>query len=528
MSERLEITDRQFLSVNGLSANRRIKVSSYDDPAGSEAMGLLLDCHRAAGDQLSEHSLENLRLKLRTFRSSLKSLIAADPRAIWKELKEGLLIGATEQKEFLTPQFLESIHRVLEHFTLDELAKIADLRAERILSNVGQEKTLLVAETPRLSRLLSDWVDHQRFDIHPDTQVHLDAANFSKLKNLGFEHLSFVGLPSMYLSRQNYQSQFRALVLSGIAPKVTFTGPSWLRRPADARFTEHLLWNLPGLDSPVPMLTGPEAVKPWISDLDQADLIDESSRQAVEDDEIQPLETTGTLIPARIIQLANGLGYPVEDEAQNVSKLDLARHETAKIKMVHPFEELAIGDVLVANVAGSEQDVLRYKVREKIGHEEYQSFLEAASWWKETARTELSRNAEPFLRNLVSNGCERVHRLEYWISDECVMPKYESDFVALLKSLGTEGVSIVEILKRSRRFLSLLRAAGLEARKSLEESISIEQIEKLMSGETVSVEVDGYFGAEYLLSPVVMVEDEIRNVSARQIRRIVRLKEVKE
>lgn len=525
MSERLEVTNRQFLSVKGLSVDSLLKISSYEDPAGSKAMGLLLDCNRTAGEHLREGSLENLGLQLRIFRSSLKSLITAEPLDRWREIQEALRAYANENREFLTPEFYDAILRVLEMFTAHELAEVSQTRGEKILNTIGHEKTLLVAETRRLSWLLSEWVEQRGDELHPETQVHLDSANFSRLKGMGFERVSFVGLPSMYLNRQKYQSQFRALVLSGIAPIVSFTGPSWLRRPVDARFTKHLLWELPGLKWPVPVLEGPEVNTPWARELDQIERQQEAEGQGVEDEEIEDLQSLGGEVTCRIIHIANSLGYAVEEEAQSVSILDLGSQEAVKIRMVHPFEELTVGDVLVANLAGSEQEVLRQKVREKVGQEEYRSFMASTTSWKGLSRQAMSSDAELFTQSLEFYGCTRVHRLSYWLSDECIMPQFEADFVALLKSLGMNATSIVEIVENSKRFLSLIRAAGREARKSLENSISGDQVEGLLAGETVSVEVDGFLGAEYLLSPVTMVEEAARSVASKQVRRIVRLRE---
>lgn len=525
MSDRLIIANRQFANAEPVSDEHKITLVSYWDNSGEQIVGAVVRCLLEGREFFSQSASENLKILLLTFRSYTRSLIADNPLELWVELVQRLDEEIQQSKEFIHPSLSEALDDLLAMASPEKLKEISELRAKQFIEQISGRATLIVSETQFLSWKLNQMLETSPWQFDPDSKVHLDFPNFAKLKLSDFELIAFVGWPNVFRHKVRFGTQLRSLVLGGLAPEVVFVGPQWQAKLTDRTFTRQLLWDLPELIPPQVQIKGPPTEATLIVDLENLEVEEQSrSEVSIASDVTEILDTSNGTALARLIHLPNSLVFPIEDEAQQVSTLAASPNGEAQIKMVNPFSELMTGDVLVANMNGSEQDILRQKVKEKIGREAFDSFTSMTTWWKKSASERLISDRASFISHLEERGCKRIHRLDYWLSEQCIMPQSEEDFLAVLSYLTYESVVIGEVISGAKRFMTEIRGAGLMARKALEESVSHQDLEKLKSGEMVVVEVDGFLGAEYLLAPVVEVGQEMTSVAARQIRQVVELR----
>lgn len=256
----------------------------------------------------------------------------------------------------------------------------------------------------------------------------------------------------------------------------------------------------------------PEIVRPPVEQLDWADIepVDGQPKDNDPSDDV----------PARLVLLAGGFGFYLEDDADRIRGLDLSRSRGRWIRQL-PVADLGQDSVVVLRRGGSERDLLRPRVSRLLGEDECQVRARQAQW-KGILAERLSAGGLSGLRRAL-NMPELTHQYaRYWAGDVSICPR-ASTFTKLLEHLQVPAPEAC--FEAARKLLNAHLGAGRQLSRDLEALVDDTVASRLEASDSVTLYLGAESGATAItLFRVIAVSPEIVTVPAAAVRSPLKMK----
>ena len=521
MTNLVEQVNRLYLNAAEAAAvPRSWKIDFYSSPKGAELAAQLAELRRSSIDW-HDATFSDLSIALNVIKTYARCLLAGEPMGdFWTNELSNLESEIFAIRNYLPAAQLQALDYLLS-FLRQNIEEVARLHSESIRSAViaVDGRVLLVPETARLRHKADDWVAaHGLSDIvtvHSlrDVRVQLFEP---------FELTLFPSSPSAYLNREQFASHLRALLLTGVTPKVTFVSPDWFMFKRDLQLDRHLmpgfeLANIPTLEislaTQADITLAPEA--PAASDVFE----DWIPRQASGD--FATYESGGDQ-GCRIIAIGEELVFPVEADSKKVSVFEFNDKADAwQISFKNPFKDLQSGDYLVACVDTSESQALRERAAKDMG-DDFQRYVSSQIYWKGLLQEKITQlgigTVEAELRVA---GVEKFSRARNWVEEEHIDPLLNRDFEVLLHWLGLAKSEAKLTMELAKSMDGARIQAGRNAGNAIAQCLDEQELMALEKGQVLEVTLEDHGDATYLLAPVLGVGDEVILFRSSQVRRVI-------
>ena len=506
------------LYENASVLNHSFEYRIYASPKGAFGRQLI-------GETLSElQSLalpqtEKLTQALRTSFAYIRSLLSADGDKYWDDQANQLSSEASSLENLISTSLRAKLGLIV-NFLREDAPAISERHSSEVIAQIMKisGKTLLVADTGALGHHYSEWV--QANQLSKSVQVLVNKRTLGRLIFEEFACVLLPAAPARFASLEKFDIYLKTLLFSGFAEKVVFVSPKWSHSPKDFNFYEKIF---PGLEiNPKPkfVLDSDQTQEEF---LDSTELEESESLVIGQEHDYDLLDVSGSE-PCRLIRLNGNLAYPIEADAKRVSILEFSESEGNWIVVAkNPFDELQLGEILVACVSGSETEALRDRAAQEMGTD-YSKFVGKQALWKsrlEEKANELSSSA--LVVSLLQAGVETAQRFTYWLLPDSIQPGVPTDFQKLLKYLEFSEDEIKEIRLLASKFDGALIKAGRSAGKSLVEALDDADIAQLQTGAALQITLENFGDATYLLAPVEGIDESHTNCKSSQIRQLVHI-----
>jgi hypothetical protein len=218
----------------------------------------------------------------------------------------------------------------------------------------------------------------------------------------------------------------------------------------------------------------PEIVKPPIEQLNWAS-IEPAGGQPKDSD---PSDD----VPARLVLLAGGFGFYLEDDADRIRGLDPSRTAGKWIRQL-PAAGLAPDTIVVLRRAGTERELLRPRVSRLLGDSEPEVRARQAEW-KHLLTERLQDDGLGGLRRSLNMPDLTFQYARYWAGSVSISP-HAPTFVRLLDYLRVPDPTAYT--DAAKKLLNAHLGAGVQLSKDLEALVDDTVVGKLDSSDSVTL-----------------------------------------
>ena len=516
----------QISEINKLYANlAHVETESgiwscqmYDCQHSSNLRNLLRDCINF--EFMKSDVAEKMKRILQMTLTYNRCLISNQSKNyLWNDCIQMLKTEFNSIQNYFNSEEREYVHKTIEY-----IEKHSSDITEKLTTNVEQElaatvgRCLVFPETPRLGHLYREWVSCSGLNDKVTVIVNKGEIANEVLNN--YELLLLPGAPNRYLNRPMFDLYLRSLILSGLAERVKFLGPSWSFIKNDADVITKLFAGFYLTSAPTFQMLGQGKISEQ-EELKEIEFWDENTNSDINDN-YESFEQGGSTT-CRMISLGKNLYYPIENDAKKVTTLIRDSNTSIwKIALKDPFTELETNDFLVACVGRSETQDLRERAAKKMGST-YAKFVEQQARWKERLeelfRNEDQRSVEKKLSNA---GISKANRARFWVASEAIQPASPKDFDSLLQYLKFDSNEIQKIMNSADQYDAILIAEGREASKAILNALDEYEYTKLEMGESIEITLENFGDATYLIAPFVNLLEEEIFCKPSQIRQVIR------
>ena len=495
----------------------------YSDPDGAALNSAII---KALRDEniWQEEITSQLRLLLQVSLSYARALVVEEPGlTFWDEHTTRLEICLQETANYLPSElrsFIADAIGMQRKVSLAITTRLVNSIFEAISSVDG--KVLVVPETKTLGEYFAGWVNQNSLNERVTILLEKGKINSQLFEN--FELVLIPGSPIRFSRRKNFDIYLRALLFAGISPKAYFVSPDWASYSNDEKFAQSLFFGLEVDDAPKIQILRDENALVADEDIDLMIEI-EQFEATTQSGDYEELETGGTT-PCRLVRIGSNLAYPVESDSKKISTFSFDENKAEwALSYKQPFEELEIGNIVVACVGSSETQSLRDRAAQEMGAD-FNNFAASQVTWKsklENAFVEFGIDGfEAMLRNA---GVKRWARARYWVSADAIQPGLALDFEVTLKILGYSNSEVRTTVDLASSYDGQLIKAGRQAGQAITRSLDEDDLAKLEAGVPFEITLEDFGDATYLLSPVTEIEREEIMCRSSQIRKVITVPE---
>lgn len=461
---------------------------------------------------LSGKDIDDLELTLKFLYWDLRGHIPHPerPEANWSARRGSLQMELAQYQQVLGAENLETGKDLIQ--TLNVLAESDSLYQHEILSILTDEpETVFVVEKQRqraeLEALLVAHVPDPRYQV------------FNLGRFVAFPPSDFKKVVILAAPRKLSDNFMRAIVLGGIAARISFLAPNWLIGFDPTKLRQELAPTLQVNPLPEIHLIGPELQRV----VEEVALDTVQFNEYSNPSEIEKLISHGDT-DCRYVHINDGLVIPVEEDAARISTLEQGEDGLLRVEFKNPFDGLEVGDV-VFNLRDGAEDTFLMDLAAMAMGPEFRTFTAGRVAWKARAQALIdSHGLSSTIEILKAKGVSTAHYLNDWLEDDdFVSPRAKTDWANLLKALEFSPVEVKSLTTLSTRVRSNLISIGQQARSAMADSIEASDWERIQAGQVVSKKLAEYGDAEFLLSSVKAIGDVVLKCHPNDLRKVRRL-----
>ncbi len=498
----------------------------YSDPDGAALKSTIIKALRYE-NIWQEEVTSQLRLLLQVSLSYSRALVANEPGlTFWDDHTKRLENCLQETANYLPSElrtFVSDAIGLQRRFSVGITSRLANSIFEAISSVDG--KVLVVPETKTLGEYFAGWVNQN--SLTERVTILLEKGKIHSQLFENFELVLIPGSPMRFSRRKNFDIYLRALLFAGISPKAYFVSPDWASYSNDEKFAQSLFFGLEVVDAPKIQIVRDETAMVSHEDIDQMIEIEqfESTNQSGDYEELE----TGGSTPCRLVRIGANLAYPIESDSKKISTFSFDESKAEwTLSYKQPFEDLEVGNVVVACVGSSETQSLRDRAADEMG-EDFNNFTASQKLWKsklEEAFVEFG--IDGFEARLRTAGVKRWARAKYWVLPDAIQPGLASDFEITLKLLGYSKSEAHATVDLASSYDGQLIKAGRQAGQAITKSLDEDDLAKLEAGVPLEITLEDFGDATYLLAPVTDIEREEIMCRSSQVRKVITVPERKD
>lgn len=501
--------ERRFSNLETLWGGAGMQVRIFEDPSRANAFHKLISLQRLLRNEteLFEPFLQWLSHLHWDFRGYLGSSKQATNH--WSMRAHELSSHFLSLRHAMDAVRLEAV-RELEtaiHGLITEDSAYADF----ICAVVEPENSIVLVERQWQRRFVTEFLS---------TSPHLSRvavshiAAFLKSEKRSFQNIYVLAPPSRI--QDNFM---RALVLGGAIKAATFLAPNWIAGKEPQKLRHDLVPGLTSVRKPSFAIHG----EVFLSDVswpteEEFEVFSFSPNHG----EFEKFTNNGAA-KCRLIEIANDYVMPIELAASRVSVLCFSAEGALEVQYRTPEETLEVGDILFDLRDGAEEDFLMEAARDEMG-DLFDEFAEGRAEWKSRARNLINRSglsgAISFLKR---SGVGTADHLSLWLdNDDFTTLRSNKDWKNLLVALEFEQAEVDRIIKLGSELRKNLIEIGRKARLHMSDSVSQEDLDRIMAHQVVTKQLDEFGDAVFVIGMVTALGNEQKNCEPHEIRRVLR------
>lgn len=470
----------------------------------------------------SLESLESLKIKL--FEVSLYSRSALwteeSSSFFWREKRENIIGEQKRVAHLLERKTLEAIDFLTSNLISlgVESSGKRSREIEDLISN-SYKRYVIVSPRSSIASVASEWLHQKGFSERATAlRTMRELANISRDN---FDSVIYLGTCSSFLSREKWDRYLRVLIFGGVSPKHVFVTPDWQHETSKQSLLSRLI---PGLDVPIdvdwkieiePSRSIVENQEDIADSVAQIDLALDSPPQISSAESLR----AGGSIECKIVRLTDGLIYPVEADSDRLTVMEIV--PGGNLKTVNrKLSMLQSGDIIIARWDSSESHALREHAIRSLGIVADSVIRSQNSWKSKIREITESGNLNGLKSRLRARGVIHFDRVSFWSESLAIGPQKNTDFVHLLQEFGYSESEIDQHIYCKSQLMRSLIKSGQQARESILDLLTPENLYTLSSRHPVVVKVEALGDAEYLLAPFESVDESVTKCQAMQVRRV--------
>lgn len=339
-------------------------------------------------------------------------------------------------------------------------------------------------------------------------------AAFLKSERRMFENVYVLAPPSRI--QDNFM---RALILGGAIKAAIFLSPNWIAGKEPQKMRQDLVPGLKSVRKPSFSVHGPV----FLSDVswpttEELEVFSYSPNHG----DFEQFTNSGT-VKCQLIEIANDYVMPIELAASRVSVLCHSSEGGLEVQYRTPGETLEVGDILFDLRDGAEEDFLMEAARDEMG-DLFDEFAEGRTEWKSRANDLIDREGlNGAIKFLKRSGVGTADYLSLWLeNDDFTTLRSKKDWKNLLIALEFEPAEVERLMQLGSELRKSLIEIGRKARLHMSDSVSQEDLDRIMAHQVVTKQLDEFGDAVFVIGMVTALGAAEKNCEPHEIRRVLR------
>ena len=311
----------------------------------------------------------------------------------------------------------------------------------------------------------------------------------------------------------------RALILGGAINSAKFLSPNWIAGKEPQKLRQDLVPGLGSVRRPAFLVRGEIKFEDLIG-LSDEEL--ESFTYSPTHGDFHKFSSTGET-KCKLIEIANEYVMPLELDASRVSVLSSSSDTGLEVQFRIPGKTLEIGDILFELRDGAEEDFLMDAAEAQMG-KTFHEFARGRAEWKARARELVkAQGLNAAVTQLRASGVGTADNLSLWLENEdFTTPRATKDWKNLLLALEFSTTEVNAMLALGSQLRSTLIEIGRTARQHMADAVSREDLERVLSHEVITKQLDEFGDAVFVLGMVTSIGSSEATCEPSEIRRVLR------
>lgn len=501
--------EKRFSNLENLWNGTALEVDLFEDPARASAFKTLIELQRLLRNETEMFEplvkwLSHLHWDLRGFVGS-----AEETSDHWERRCEQLEFHFASLKHALNENRAETLENLIQ--ALKDLQEEDNAYRDYLLTSIDRSDSVVIVEKQWQRRNLKDFF-MQVASMQSLTVTHLAA--FLRGQRPPYEASYILAAPTRI--PDNFM---RALILGGAIESAKFISPNWIAGKEPQKLRQDLAPGLASVRRPTLKVKGDILFE------DYGGLTD------VEIDSFTYLPTHGDFekysskgaIKCKLIEVANDFVMPIEPDASRVSVLSDFQGTGLEVQFRIPGKTLEVGDVLFELRDGAEEDFLMDAAEIQMG-KQFDDFANGRAEWKARARQLIrERGLEATIEQLKASEVGTAENLLLWLeNDDFTTPRATKDWRNLLLALKFSNAEVNEMVSLGSQLRSTLIEIGRTARQHMADAVSREDLERVLSHQVITKQLDEFGDAVFVIGMVTGIGDSETTCEPTEIRRVLR------
>jgi hypothetical protein len=501
--------EKRFSNLENLWSGNKIEVLLFQDPSRATAFRKLISLQRLLKHETDLFEpllkwLSHLHWDLRGFVGSPEN--ASDH---WAARCNELSTQAQSLKHALDENRAQAIASLT--VTLRQLEQEDANFGNFLMQAIDPSNPAVIVEKPRQRQFVQNFFS-QVSGFEGVVVTHLGA--FLRGERPAFQKTYVLAAPGRI--PDNYM---RALILGGAVDSLKFLSPNWIAGNEPQKLRQDLVPGLGSVRSPAFLVRG----ELFFDDLNglSSEELDYFTYSPPHGD-LDKYSGNGET-KCRLLEIANDYVMPIELDASRVSVLSNSPESGLQVDFRIPGKTLEIGDILFELRDGAEEDFLMEAAAAQMGPQ-FDDFARGRSEWKARARQLIrSVGIDAAIAQLRASGVGTADNLMLWLDNEdFTTPRATKDWRNLLLAFGFSIGEVNNMIDLGSKLRSTLIEVGRAARQHMADAVSREDLESILSHQTVTKQLDEFGDAVFVLGMVTAFGAAERTCEQSEIRRVLR------
>jgi hypothetical protein len=501
--------ERRFSNLENLWSGTSIEVALFKDPARASTFQKLVLLQRLLRNETDLFEpllkwLSHLHWDLRGFVGSPEN-----SSSHWEMRCEELKIHSVALKHSLNESRSIAISALVD--ALQELQRADSEYGDFLKETIDSSDSVVIVEKQWQRRFVTDFFT-QAPDFESLVVTHMAA--FLRGTRSVYSNTYVLAPPARI--PDNYM---RALILGGAIESAKFLTPNWIAGSEPQKLRHDLVPGLTSVRRPAFLVRG-DILSEDLNDLSDEEL--DSFTYSPTQGDFDKFSSKGET-KCKLVEIANEYVMPLELDASRVSVLGSSDDRGLQVEFRIPGKTLEIGDILFELRDGAEEDFLMEAAEAQMGSK-FNDFARGRAEWKARARLLIKNvGVDAAVTQLRALGVETADNLLLWLDNEdFTTPRATKDWKNLLLALEFSTVEVNAMMVLGSQLRSTLIEIGRTARQYMADAVSREDLERVLSHEVITKQLDEFGDAVFVLGMVTAIGASDKTCEPAEIRRVLR------